>query len=71
MHDIHQSFGVCGVNRCDQRLFLFGHLLAFLYRLLRRINSKSNLSAEKDWDNNHCFDCTGFSFLANLFGFFL
>ena len=64
MQDFYQNFKVCGANRCDQGFFLFGQLLGFFYRLLRRIISKSNLPAEEEWDSVHCFDFTGFSFLA-------
>ena len=37
-----------------------------MYRLLRRIVTKSSLPHDKDWDTNHCFDFGGKSFLAVL-----
>ena len=62
--DFHECFGVCGQNRCDQGLFLFGQLFGFFYRLLRRIVLKSSSTAEEDWDCILCFNFPGCLFLA-------
>ena len=64
LQDIHQKFGVYGANRCAQGFFLFGQQLDFFYRLLRRINSKSNLPSEENRDSIHCLNFTGCSFLV-------
>ena len=64
MQDYQQIFGVCGTDWRDQGFFVFGKLLNFSYRLLRKIFAKLRLPAIKDWDLIHCFDFTGPSFLS-------
>ena len=63
MHDYQECFSISDSTKKDQTFILYGQLISFFYRLLRRIVSKVHLPAEGDWAANQDFDFTGNSLL--------